>query len=576
MSTQHFFQLPSLCSVVCLLLISGCAPLPVPVSGPSQKADMVIHRGTIYTMDEKMPTAEAVAVINGQIAFVGSNDEVKGWIGDQTEVIDLEGKTMTPGLIESHGHFMSLGYSKMRLDLSEVKNYDELVERVAKAVGQAEPGEWIRGRGWHQSKWDSPAGPMVHGFQTHQALSSVSPDNPVYLSHASGHASFANAKAMEIAGVTSVTPSPEGGEIIKDAEGNPTGIFVERAGGLISKHIPESTPEGNRKALELAIQECIENGLTGFHDAGAGGGTIELYKEFLNAGKLKIRLYVMLAGRNEKLLEEWFANGPEVGLGNNFLTIRAIKLVADGALGSRGAWLLEPYTDRPGHTGHATISMDYVYRVSRDGLNNGFQVCVHAIGDRANREVLDQFEKAFNEGKTDKDHRFRIEHTQHISAQDIPRFAELGVIAAMQGIHMASDIPWGIDRLGPERIAEGAYVWQKLLQTGAKVINGTDAPVEPVNPIASFYASVTRRTLKGAQDEWFHPEQKMSREEALRSYTLDAAYGAFEEDIKGSIEVGKVADFTILSQDIMKVPDDQLLDTQIEYTIIDGKIVYRR
>ena len=552
-----------------VLILSGCE------QGP--KADFVVHNGTIYTMDKNRPVVQAVAVSAGKITFTGSNDEVKAMIGPQTEVLDLQGKAMTPGFIESHGHIMGQGYSKMRLALADVKNYDELIQRVAEAVKRAKPGEWILGRGWHQSKWDPQPGAMVRGFQTHEALSRVSPDNPVYLTHASGHAGFANAKAMELAGITASSTFTEGGEILKDEQGNPTGIFNERAQGLISRHIPESTPESDRKALELAIQDSLENGITSFQDAGSGKDTINLLTSFLDDGKLKIRVWVMLSGGNEQLLKEWYDKGPLMGAGNNFLTVRAIKLSADGALGSRGAWLLESYTDRPGHTGHETVPMDYVLTVSKDALQNGFQVCVHAIGDRANREVLDQFEKAFQANpEKAKDSRFRIEHAQHLSAEDIPRFARHGVIASMQGIHMASDRPWAIDRLGKERIVEGAYVWQKLLQSGAKVINGTDVPVEPVSPVASFYASVTRRTLKGTPPEGYEPDQKMTREEALRSYTIDAAYGAFEEKLKGSIEVGKLADFTVFSQDIMKVPDDELLKTLVEFTIVDGKIAYRR
>ncbi|MFC1561465.1 amidohydrolase [candidate division KSB1 bacterium] len=560
---------PALYLLSGIMIFAGC--------GQVKTADMVIRNGAIYTMDDAMPTAGAVGVIDGKIAFVGSDADVETMIGPDTEILDLQGRTMTPGIIESHGHLMSQGRSRMELNLNDVGNYDELLERVAEAVRDAQPGEWIVGGGWHQSKWDPEPSPMVKGFQTHHALSRVSPDNPVYLDHASGHAGFSNAKAMEIAGVTRDTEFTEGGEILKDDRGNPTGIFNERAQDLITRHIPESTPETERQSLEMAIQDCLENGITSFHDAGQSQASIDLYKEFLEGGKLKIRLYVMISGRDEEMLERWLESGPERGLGNNFLTISSIKLVADGALGSRGAWLLESYTDRAGHTGHETVPMDYVYKVSQEALQHGFQVAVHCIGDRANREVLDQYEKAFMENPEGaQDHRFRIEHAQHLSVEDIPRFGELGVIASMQGIHMASDRPWAIDRLGRERIVEGAYVWQKLFNSGAKIINGTDVPVEPVNPIACFYASVTRRTLKGTPPGGYEPDQKMSREEALRSYTLDAAYGAFEEGIKGSIEVGKLADFTVFSQDIMRVPDDDLLNTAVDYTIIDGKILYKR
>ncbi|MCP4745949.1 MAG: amidohydrolase [Desulfobacteraceae bacterium] len=538
---------------------------------------MVIYNGAIYTMDVQKPIVEAVAVTDGKIVYAGSFKKVRRMIGKETVLTDLQGKTMTPGFIESHGHIFSLGKAKMRHDLAGIKNYQELVNIVENAVSKAAPGEWILGRGWHQSKWDEPPGLMVRGFQTHHALTAVSPDNPVFLKHASGHAGFANAKAMEIAGVDSETVFTDDGEIIKDDNKEPTGIFNEAAQKLITKHIPEQpSKEVLRKQLSLALQECVSNGITTFDDAGATGEQIQMYQEFLAQGKLKVRIRAMLDGKDKLLLKQWYDRGPKVNFDNPFLTIRSIKLISDGALGSRGAWLLEPYTDRQNHYGNNLIRMDKVYEVATDALRYGFQLCVHAIGDRANREVLDQYEKALKENShIAKDHRFRIEHAQHLSAQDIPRFSKLGVIASMQGIHMSSDRPWAIERLGKQRIVEGAYVWQKLLQSATVIINGTDAPVEPINPVACFYALVTRQTLKADPPDGYEADQKMSREQALRSYTLDAAYGGFEENIKGSISVGKLADFTVFSQDIMKVPDDKLLDTTIEYTIINGKIVYK-
>jgi predicted amidohydrolase YtcJ len=541
------------------------------------KAELVIHNGTVYTLNEKQPIVKMVAVSGGKIIFTGQEKSINSWIGARTKVLNLQGKTMTPGFIESHGHILYLGYSKMILDLSRVKNYEELVDKVAQAVRQTQPGEWILGRGWHQSKWNPPPRTLVHGFQTHQALSNVSPQNPVFLTHASGHAGIANAKAMEFAGVNPSSVFVEGGEIIKTADGDLTGIFTEKAQALITRHIPETTPQKNRRALKMAIDEIMANGLTSFSDAGSGREAIGLYREFLDQKKLKIRLWVMIDGQDQSLLEEWFTKGPEVGTGNHFLTVRAIKLFADGALGSRGAWLLNPYSDRPQHSGHATISMDSVYNISQKALAHGFQVAVHAIGDRANREVLDQFEIALQENPAAaKDHRFRIEHAQHINEHDIARFAKLGVIASMQAIHHSSDRPWAIKRLGKNRIEEGAYVWQKLLQTGAIIVNGTDAPVEPIDPIACFYAAVTRRTLEGYPPGGYEPDQRMTRLQALRSYTLDAAFGSFEEDIKGSIEKGKLADFTVFSQDLMQVPADRILETQVAYTIINGEVVYQR
>jgi predicted amidohydrolase YtcJ len=424
---------------------------------------------------------------------------------------------------------------------------------------------------------------MVKGFPLHQALSEAVPNHPVYLRHASGHAGLANAKAMEIAGVMNIskegvqTGEVEGGEIIKDDLGNPTGIFNENAMGLITQHIPEDSPERKRQAAQLAMEACLANGITSFHDAGVIQETVDLYKQLAHEGKLKTRLYVMLSGGDTTLLKTYFEKGPEIGLSNNFLTFRSIKLYADGALGSRGAWLLEEYSDMPGQYGHVTTPMEHIYQVSLKALESGFQVGTHAIGDRANREVLDQYEKAFAQMPDKAENaRFRIEHAQHISAQDIARFAQLGVIPAMQAIHMSSDRPWAIERLGQVRIEEGAYVWRKLLDSGAIIANGTDAPVEPVSPIASFYASVSRKTLEGKPEGGYESSQNMTREEALKSYTIFPAYAAFEEDIKGSIERGKLADFTIYSQNLMEVSEDQMLDTEIEMTIVGGKILYKR
>jgi predicted amidohydrolase YtcJ len=453
---------------------------------------------------------------------------------------------------------------------------------VAEAVKSAEPGEWITGRGWHQSKWGELPEDAVNGFQTHYKLSQVSPDNPVYLSHASGHAGFANARAMEIAGLQVLGKDGidkfkvEGGEVMRDKLGQPTGIFNERAQSLIRKHIPESTPETDSKAFELAVAACHKHGITSFHDAGIGKSTIDLYQQMKGDGKMKTRIYAMLTGWDKDLLNDWYEKGPMVDE-ENLLTIRSVKLNCDGALGSRGAWLLEEYSDRPDHFGHETLPMEFVKETALNGLRNGFQVCAHAIGDRANQEILDRYEAAFVAlPDLVNDHRFRIEHAQHLHPDDIPRFAGLGVIPAMQAVHLSSDRPWAIDRLGEKRIVEGAYMWQDLLKSGIPVVNGTDVPVEPLNPIASFYASVSRKTLKGLPEGGYEPEQKMTREQALRSYTLDAAYGAFEENSKGSITFGKLADFTIYNQDIMTVAEDKLLETEIAMTIFDGKIVYRK
>jgi predicted amidohydrolase YtcJ len=556
-----------------IVLFSACSEKRKP-------ADLIISGGTIYTVDEKQPKVEAVAVAGDRIIYAGTLKGAEEWKGEKTQMLDLKGKVMTPGWVEGHGHFMGLGFNELELDLMNVKSYEELVEKVKEAVANAKPGQWILGRGWHQDKWDQKPSKMVKGFQTHELLSAASPNNPVFLRHASGHAGFANAKAMQMAGVNQLSVEKlskdmnEGGEIIKDELGNPTGIFNERAQSLISNYIPKETEETNAKALELAIQASLKNGITSFHDAGASRGSIELFKKFKQEGKLQTRLYVMLTGFDPSLVYEYFRMGPVID-STGLLTIRSVKLNCDGALGSRGAWLLEPYTDRTDFSGMATLSMDTVAKISIEGLKYGFQICSHAIGDRANREILDRYEAAFkgNPEKA-KDVRFRIEHAQHLAPSDIPRFGQLGVIPAMQAIHLSSDRPWAIERLGEKRIKEGAYMWQSLLKSGAKVVNGTDVPVEPINPIASFFASVTRQTLKGEPEGGYEPAEKMTREQALKSYTLDAAYGAFQEKMIGSIETGKLADFTILSQDIMTVPDNQILSTKVEMTIFGGKVLY--
>ena len=556
------------------------AAFMITACGPSyETADIVFKNGTIYTVDNENTTAEAVAVKDGMIIAIGSTANISKHEGDGTEVVDLEGKTMTPGFIESHGHLMGIGYNKLELDLMHVKTYDELVEKVAEAVEKSEPGDWITGRGWHQSKWIEKPEKEVNGFQTHEKMSAVSPDNPVFLRHASGHATFANAKAMELAGVNRLSTESfagevEGGEIIKDELGNPTGVFTERASGIIGKLVPKDTEERADQALSLAIQECLEKGITSFHDAGSGQDVIDRLQRFKDQDKLGIRMYVMLTGRQPALLEQWYKRGPMIDP-DHMLTVRSIKLNCDGALGPRGAWLLEPYSDRPGHYGHETLPMERVNEVSEKGLEHGFQVCSHAIGDRANREVLDRYEASFKKFPEVTDHRFRVEHAQHLSPQDIPRFGQMGVIPAMQAVHMSSDRPWAINRLGHARIVNGAYVWQKLLQTGAKIINGTDAPVEPVDQLPSFYASVSRKTLAGLPEGGYEPDQAMTRLQALKSFTIDAAFGEFDEDYKGSIEIGKAADFTVFDKDIMTIPEMDILKTNVAMTIVGGKVLYK-
>ena len=547
------------------------------ISCESQKADMIIHNGMIYTMNDLNPTAEAVAVSSGKIIALGKYTDLDPLITPRTKIINLRGATMTPGIIEGHGHFYGLGLAKMQLDLSKTESYQDLVDMVSDAVENSKPGEWILGRGWHQSKWSDDKSDFVKGFQTHERLSEISPNNPVWLKHASGHAGFANQKAMDIAGVNKETEFGFGGEIIKDLSRKPTGVFNERAQGLISEKVENNLgEESDLRAIELAVKASLENGVTSFHDAGIGRRTIEVLREAINKDILKVRIYAMLTSRDTTLLNEWYKKGPEIGTGGDLLTIRSIKINADGALGSRGAWLIDEYSDRPGHYGMPTQSMDYVYSVAKQGIKTGFQVNSHAIGDKANREILNEYEKVFNEHpELAIDHRWRIEHAQHIAPDDIPRFGRLKVIPSIQGIHMSSDRPWAINRLGQKRIEESAYVWRDLINHGAVLINGSDVPVEPIDPIASFYASTTRKTLKGLPDFGYEPKQKMTRIEALKSYTINAAYGAFEDQIKGSIEIGKYADFTVFSQNLITIPEEKILDTKVLYTIVNGVVEYQ-
>ncbi len=545
-----------------------------------QPADLVLTNGKVVTVDENFPEAEAVAVSGDRIVAVGSAKKIKAYIGDATRVIDLEGKLAIPGFIDSHAHFTGVGEARMVLDLTKTKNWGEIVALVGEAARKAAPGEWIRGRGWHQEKWDQTPDPNVDGLPYHQDLSKVSPDNPVLLTHASGHSCLANAKAMELAGISKTTSDPPGGEIVRDPAGRPIGAFRETAQGLVGralagyemKRTEAERMADEQKAIELAAQECLSKGITSLHDAGASFATIDLYKSLAEEGKLGIRIYAMIGEGNDRLQESLSRYRIE-GAGQNHLTVRSIKRFMDGALGAHGAWLLEPYSDLPSSTGLNTTPLDEIKETARLAVENGFQLCTHAIGDRANREILDIYEEAFSTHPDKKDLRWRVEHAQHLSPSDIPRFGALGVIPSMQGVHCTSDGPWVIKKLGEERAREGAYVWRKLIAGGAVICNGTDAPVEDVNPIPCFYATVSRKMKDGAV---FFPEQRLSREEALRTYTLNGAYAAFQEELLGSVQPGKLADITVLSKDIMTVPEDEILKTEVVMTIVGGKVLYQK
>ena len=542
------------------------------------KADLILRNGKIVTVDDTIGEVQAIAIRGDRILAVGSNAQMEALTNDSTMIVDLKGKLAIPGFIEGHGHFTSLGHAKMNLDLMAVRNWGEVIEMVAAAVAKATPGEWIVGRGWHQEKWDEAPHGAVEGFPTHHGVSSVSPDNPVFLSHASGHASFANKKAMDLAGISAATLDPPGGEILRNDQGQPIGIFRERASGLISRAQSVSGDSENetdltRRAIELATKECLSKGVTSFQDAGSSFGTIDTFAKMAESGELGVRLWVMIRESNARIRANIDQYKTLQRVGNNYLTVGGIKRSIDGALGSRGAWMLAPYADSPQSTGLATSTIEDVTETAQIAMAHGLQLCVHAIGDRANREVLNIFEKAYTANPQHDDLRWRVEHAQHLHIDDIPRFGQLGVIASMQGIHCTSDAPWVLARLGYERADQGAYVWQKLIESGAVVTNGTDAPVEDVSPIASYYATVSRRLNDGSV---FFGDQRMSRMDALRSYTINVAYAAFEEDIKGTLTPGKLADIVVLSQDILSIPEDQIPHTQVELTIVGGKVAYRR
>ncbi len=569
-SPNRAVSLPIILAVL-LPLASGCGP---------QTADLVLRGGKIVTVDENLPEAEAIAVADGRILAVGSNEEIERYVSETTEVVDIDGLLAIPGFIEGHGHFTSLGRSLTVLDLTTADTWDDIVAMVGQAASEAEAGEWILGRGWHQDKWERPPRPNVDGLPLHHELSRVSPDNPVFLTHASGHASLANALALDLAGITSYTPDPPGGEILHDRSGNPTGALREKAQVPVREAIasadsarsPEELEAEALRVIELASNEALSKGVTSFQDAGASFETIDRFKRVAEAGNLPIRLYVMVRYETNEKMEQRLSEYRLIDYADAHLTVRSIKRQIDGALGAHGAWLLEPYEDLPTSTGLVLEPLEEIERTAEIAIEQGFQVNTHAIGDRGNRETLDIYERVFRAHPDKQDLRWRIEHAQHLHPDDVPRFAELGVIAAMQAIHCTSDGPWVHTRLGRDREAEGAYLWRTLLESGAVVTNGTDTPVEDIDPIPVFHASVTRQVADGS---YYYPEERMTREEALYSYTMANAYAAFEEGSKGSLTPGKLADIVVLSKDIMTVPEEEILETQVVYTIVGGKVLYR-
>jgi predicted amidohydrolase YtcJ len=562
----------SLFSLLAVLFLFSCQKKEI--------ADTIYHHGHIYTVDDQQEWVEAIAVKDERIIFAGSDQDVEKFRGPNTEVTDLKGHFAMPGFIEGHGHFSGMGQSLIHLNFLKSKSWAEIVAMVAEKAKTAKPGEWIIGRGWHQEKWIEKLPRNVLGYPYHDELSKISPNNPVILRHASGHALFANAKAMELAGVSVETPDPSGGEIVRDAQGKAIGVFEERAMSVIGNLYQEylnTLPEADKKAewrkgIDLAQQECLAKGVTSFQDAGSKFFELDWYKEMAENGDLRLRLWAMIRHSSADM-EGKLSQFPWVNLGKHYFSVTGIKTEVDGALGAFGAWLLRPYQDKPEFEGQNTTTVQEVRKIAKQALDHKLQLCVHAIGDRANQVCLDLMEEELKKVSDGKDRRWRIEHAQHLDPADIPRFKELGVIAAMQAIHCTSDAPFVVKRLGEDRARKGAYAWRALLDAGAVVGNGTDVPVEDVDPLQSFYASVTRRRPDNGMI--FFPEQKITRAEAVYSYTLANAFAAFEEKDKGSITKGKLADLVVLDKDLLKCSDEEILQAKVLLTVVGGKVQYQ-
>ncbi len=564
---------------LCLIWLSNLI-FQAPAFGQSatKPAELAIVNANILICDPAMNRASAIAIQNGRIIGIGDRTDIEPFLNRSTQVIDAHGMTVTPGFTDSHLHFVGLGQSLQMLDLSQANSWEKVESMVVEASLRLPKGTWIEGRGWHQSKWISPPKGNVDGYPHHSALSVAVPDHPVVLTHASGHASFANQAAMKLAGVDRNTPDPKGGELLKDSEGNPIGVFRENAQSLIRRVQSRTTERLSDEQtlamvltqLQLAGKECLKHGITSVHDAGSSFATARLFKRLAESGQLPLRMSVMIREGSDSLAAQMDSHRWE-SVGDGFLCVRSVKVSIDGALGPHGAWLLEPYSDLPASAGLNTLAMDELRSIATLCKKNDWQLCVHAIGDRANREVLDVYEQVLA-SQASSDHRWRIEHAQHLSTQDIPRFGKLGVIPVMQANHCTSDAIFVPQRLGERRSAQGAYVWRSLIDTGSIIPNGTDAPVERVDPRASLYAAATRQLASG---EVFYPNQCMTRKEALLSYTLWPARAAFQEKQLGSLEKGKMADLVMWDTDLLSCEPLDMLTAKVELTVLAGSIVYQ-
>ena len=534
----------------------------------SMTATLILVRGRIHTLDPAIPDATALAIAGDRIAQVGTDKEISGLMGPGTRKIDLQGRSVLPGLIDAHLHLSGIGQALERIDLRGIATPEAAVKLVEEAASRAAPGAWILGRGWDQNLWP------VKEFPTASMLDPVAGGHPVSLQRIDGHALWVNTPALEAAGIHRGAADPQGGKILREkTTGAPSGVLLDGAMELVEGKIPKPALQIRQRWIETAGRHLLAWGITSVQDAGVEPADIDLYKKMVEEGSLPLRVYAMLGGSNRKL-PNYFAQERVVGYGDQRFTFRALKVGVDGALGSRGAALLQPYSDDPQNSGIVTMSGDQLEEITREALRRGFQVCVHAIGDRGNRMVLDRFERAL-QAVPASDPRLRIEHAQIVSPEDIPRFGKLGIIASMQPVHATSDMPWVPARLGPDRLA-GAYAWKSLLNASARLAFGSDAPIEEANPFVGLYAAITRQDLHGAPEGGWLPEQRLSREEALRAFTIGAAYAAFEEGEKGTITPGKLADLVVLGQDYFEVPDAEIAKLLPEMTLLGGKVVYSR
>jgi predicted amidohydrolase YtcJ len=531
----------------------------------SRDVALVLINGKIYTVNDKQPLAEAIAIDEGMIVAVGTTREIESSYKPRKS-IDLLGKSVVPGFIDSHAHIENLGIMLENLSVYGARSPEEIQSLLARQIASRPKGSWIRGRGWDQNLWKNKA------FPTHAMLDAVAPGNPVYLTRVDGHAVWVNAKALEVARIDRSAKDPEGGKILRDRDGNPTGVFVDNAIAMLNDVLPALTEQERTEAVRRAVSECLRCGLTEVHDMGVDREEIGIYKKMIQDRTFPFRIYAAVEGKD--LWEEYMKTGPEIGGNAGRLTVRALKLYADGALGSRGAALIEPYSDDPVNRGLTLTSEKELHTAIQQAFDHGFQPCVHAIGDRANNIVLNVYESVLAASKNrSRDVRFRIEHAQVLDSQDIPRFYALGVLPVMQPSHCTSDMGWAVDRLGPKRCA-GAYAWRALLKTGTIIPGGSDFPVESPNPLWGFYAAITRQDLSGQPEGGWYPEQRMTREEALKAFTIWSAMAGFQEKNLGSIERGKWADLTILSDDIMTIDPPRILTTKVSMTLVAGEIVF--